>query len=142
MILSELIRNWLPNLELSRIMKNICFLKWGTERIPWPPNGWWEEGVGGVGSIPGGGIKIPQTVWYGQKKKKKSSKYITLWEYWLIMWSHYNGKVLLEILKVLKVQVGIKKWLVKPYKIFSLEKNWKLNAKTHKQSKCYYHKQK
>ena len=52
-------------------MKNICFLKWGTERIPWPPNGWREEGAGGVGSIPGGGIKIPQAVWYGQKKKKK-----------------------------------------------------------------------
>ena len=52
-------------------MKNIWFLKWGTERIPWLPNGWREEGAGGVGSVPGGGIKIPQAVWYGQKKKKK-----------------------------------------------------------------------
>ena len=29
--------------------------------------------AGGIGSILGGGIKIPHAVWHGQKKKKKKN---------------------------------------------------------------------
>ena len=33
----------------------------------------------GLGSMPGRGIKIPQAVWHGQKKKKKIVRVLTLY---------------------------------------------------------------
>ena len=38
----------------------------------------------GCGSVPGGGAKIPQAVWYNQKKKNYSMWNLSLYEVWSV----------------------------------------------------------
>ena len=77
-------RLWIDKLDVS--LKDQIFKK-GCEGIPWKSTGLdlaLSQLQPGLGSIPGQGTKIPQAVWYGQKKPKKR-----LWNgpIWL---SHFN----------------------------------------------------